>query len=194
MLSSSSSVLPRSLSIAFLALLAFLHASPVQADGDGQQGRQAEGPAEHLLCGLDVYRSTLTQAITLFGQPATLKEMPGEGGDPAKSYATWERDGMRMGVWTSLRRDREKAINTIDVWGSSSMGLLGASGRGLRLGGTLDQQKTIYGNRFYTNATYGSDPNKVESVLLEWHDGTQLVVDYDAGGRISHMQLNAVAQ
>lgn len=192
----SSSVLSRSLPVALLlAVLTVLLACPVQAGstGDGQQGREAEGAAEHRLCSLDVYRSTLSQAVALFGQPASVKEMPADGDEPARAYASWERDGVRLGVWTFARRS-EKAINTVDVWGSAASGLLGVTGRGLRLGGTFDQQKVIYGPRFYTNATYGADPDKVETVELEWHDGTQLIIDYDAGGRISHMQLNAAAQ
>lgn len=77
---------------------------------------------------------------------------------------------------------------SVDVWGSAPNDGLGKSGRGLTLGSTLQQQKALYGDRFFVSST---DKGKVKSVLLEWHDGTQLVIDYNSNGRISHMQLSA---
>jgi hypothetical protein len=181
--------------IEVVALALFL-ATPMAADHlEGKQ--QAPGKPEHMLSGIDVYKTTIAEVIKMYGEPTSKRDIPAEGvkkGVGGERNYIWERNGLRLGAWTYYHDDQEAGVNGVDVWGTAPNEGLGKSGRGLALGSTPQEQKALYGDRFFVSSTYGKmlpsgpDPKgKVKSVLLEWHDGTQMVIDYDSNGRISHM-------
>jgi hypothetical protein len=184
----------------FFAAFLFIAAGSLAADHlEGKQ--QALGKPERMLSGIDVSKSTVAEVIQMYGKPASKRDIPAEGvkdGTGGERNYVWERGGIRLGVWTYYHNDHESAVDAVDVWGKSPSGVNGKSGQGLTLGATMEQQRIVYGDRFFVSSTYGQqlpngpDPKgKVKSVLLEWHDGTQMVVDYDSNGRITHMQLSA---
>jgi hypothetical protein len=186
--------------IAVVAAFVLLTTAPVNADHlEGKQ--QALGRPEHMLSGIDVYKTTIAEVIKKYSEPTSKRNTPAEGvKDGVGGYRDyiWEIRGLRLLAGTGYHNDHESGVYSVDVWGTSPNEELGKSGRGLTLGSTLQQQKALYGDRFFISSTYGKmlpsgpDPKgKVKSVLLEWHDGTQMVIDYDSNGRISHMQLSA---
>lgn len=186
--------------IAVVAAFVFLTTAPTLADHlEGNQ--QALGEPEHLLSGIDVRNSTIAEIIKIYGEPTSKRDIPAEGvrdGVGGERNYIWESNGLKFGVWTGYHNEKESGINSVDVWGNAAKGVLGMTGRGLSLGSTIQQQKTIYGDRFFVSSTFGKmlpsgpDPRgTVKSVLLEWRDGTQMVIDYDSNGHISHMQLSA---
>ena len=185
--------------VAVVAVLVLLKVEPVSADH--LEGKQlATGVAEHRLSGVDVYRTTIAEVIKMYGEPTSkrdLSEEVGHGTGKWYSYA-WEKEGIKLVAWAHDETEHGTVVYGVDMWGSAPNERLGKTGRGLTLGSTLQQQKALYGDRFFVSSTYGKmlpsgpDPkSKIKSVLLEWHDGTQMVVDYDLNGHISHMQLMA---
>jgi len=164
----------------------------VPTAADHLEGKlQAVGKPEHMLSGIDVYKTTIAEVIKIYGEPTSKRDLPAEGvkdGVGGQRNYTWEKKGLRLAAWTWYHNDHESAVDGVDVWGPGPYEKLGETGRGLRLGATLQQQKALYGNHFFVSSR---DKGRVKSVLLEWRDGTQLVVDYDPDGHISHMQLSA---
>jgi hypothetical protein len=186
--------------IAAVAALVLLMEVPVAADHlEGKQ--QALGKPEHTLSKIDVYKTTIAKVIKMYGEPTSKRDYPTEGvkdGIGGERNYIWDMKGFRLAVWIFYRNDHESEVYSVDAWGTASQGDLGKTSRGLSLGSTFQQQKALYGNRFFVSSTYGKmlpsgpDPKgKIKSVLLEWQDGTQMVIDYDLEGRISHMQLIA---
>jgi hypothetical protein len=175
---------------AVVAALAFLAAVPMTADHlEGKQ--QALGKPEHMLSGIDVYKTTIAEVIKMYGEPTSKRDIPAEGvkdGVGGTRDYIWERKGLRLLAGTGYHNEHESEVYNVDVWGSAPEGELGKSGRGLTLGSTLQHQKAVYGDRFFNSS---GDTKYVSSVLIEWHDGTQMVIDYDVKGRIFHMQLSA---
>jgi hypothetical protein len=165
---------------------------PLPTAADHLEGKlQALGKPEHMLCAIDVYKTTVAEVIKSYGEPTRKRDVPAEGvkdGIGGERNYTWEDHGLRFAVWTGYHNERESRIYSVDVWGAATNGELGKTGRGLALGSTLQQQKALYETRFFVSS---KDKARVKSVLLEWQDGTQLVVDYDSCGHISHMQLSA---
>lgn len=176
--------------IAEVVAIALIMTTPMAADH--LEGKlQALGKPEHMLSGIDVYKTTIAEVIKIYGEPTGKRDVPAEGvkdGVGGERNYTWEKKGLRLAVWTGYHNDRESGVYSVDAWGATSNDGLGKSARGLTLGSTLQQQKALYGDRFFVSS---KDKDKVKSVLLEWRDGTQLAVDYDSNGRISHMQLSA---
>jgi len=166
--------------------------TPLRTGADHLEGKQrATGAPEHVLCGIDVYKTAVTEVIKAYGEPTEKRDIPAVGlkdGVGGERNYTWVKVGLRLAVWTGYHNDHESSVYGVDVWGPAPQGELGKSGRGLALGSTLQQQKAICGDRFFVSSR---DKGKVKSVLLEWRDGTQLVADYDPDGHISHMQLSA---
>ncbi len=165
---------------------------PVPMVADHLEGKlRAPGQPEHMLSGIDVYKTTIAEIIKIYGEPTSRRDVPAEGvkdGVGGERNYTWEKNGLRLAVWTGYHDDYESGVYSVDVWGVTPNDGLGKSSRGLTLGATLRQQKALYGDHFFVSSR---DRDRVKSVLIEWRDGTQLVVDYDSDGRISHMQLSA---
>ena len=188
------------LCLAGVVVLGLLNAEPVAADHlEGKQ--QATGAPEHRLSGIDVSKTSIAEVIKIYGEPTTRRDVlaqsvkDGVGGE--RNYI-WEKAGMRLEVWTGYNNDHESEVYSVDVWGTEPRAEFGRSGRGLTLGSTLEEQRAIYGNRFFVSSTYGKTPPsrpdpkaRMKSILLEWQDGKQMVIDYDLNGRVSHMQLSA---
>ena len=196
----TSSLIRAALIVAGVAVLVLL--KPELAGADHLEGKQlAAGVAEYRLSGIDVYKTTIAEVIKMYGEPTSKRDIPAEGAkngvDGYRDYL-WEAKGLRLLAGTRYHNEHESEVYSVDVWGAAPHEGLGKTGRGLALGSTLQQQKALYGDHFFVSSTYGkilsSGPDtkgKIKSVLLEWHDGTQMVIDYDSNGHISHMQLMA---
>ena len=153
----------------------------------------ARGRPEHLLAGIDVYKGNIGDAIRMLGKPEKIEDAtnpdypPGSG---ERSYF-WRRDGVRLRVGTVYKTDRvtgkivEGPPNIVDVWGASSGGGLGSTGRGLSLGDTTTALRTIYGPRYERGD---------RSMTLQWSDETTMVVDLNTSGQITHIQLLAAVE
>lgn len=174
-----------------LTAVAFAHIATETAAADHLERReQATSKPEHILSGIDVYKTTLKQVFVTYGKPTSKVDIPPEGvkdGVGGERAYTWKKEEMRLIVGTAYHNKHE-SVCSVDVWGSAPGNRLGKSGRGLALGSTLQRQKALYGTRFFVSS---GQIGKVKFLLLVWHDGTQMVVDYDTTGRVSHLQLFA---
>jgi hypothetical protein len=130
------------------------------------------GKADVLLCGIDVYHTTLADLKKRFGTPLTEKPYPDAS---AEVEAVWEQDGSRIHVVI----DAGHVAEGLDVSGKPSP--VAKTGRGLALGQSLADIKRIYGSRYFRQG---------DEIRIEWEDGTHLTVTLSSG-RISRLQLGA---
>lgn len=116
----------------------------------------AQGPREVSLCGINVYHSRVPELMKKFGKPFTYEKYPKT---EEAAEMVWHANGSKIHV----------TVNTIDIAYAVSVegkpSDLTSSGRGLRLGQTLDDLKRIYGNRFLKQGN---------NITLQWADGTEL--------------------
>jgi hypothetical protein len=157
----------------------------------------AKGPPEHVLSGINVYKTLLTEAFRRLGQPSRIKvdvDVPGKStarGSGGVDY-TWVKDRVRLVASAEYYEENGKRIESklyaVEVWGArpTSDGV-GVTGAGLALGDTIEKVKKCYGDRFFK----GKTSNGTTYLQIEWTDDTQLNIDFDNSGRIAHMQLMA---
>jgi hypothetical protein len=159
--------------------------------------QRAKGPPEHVLSGINVYKTLLTDAVRRLGQPTNIKIMtdePKSGKAPSSGdvFYIWEKDGIRLrGATMYYERDGkriESEFYSVDVWGvRPTQDGVGITGAGLALGDTIDKVVKCYGDRFFKDRT----TKGMVFLQLQWTDETVLTVDFDRSGRIVHMQLTA---
>jgi hypothetical protein len=153
---------------------------------------QATGKPEHVLAGIDVYRTLPTDLSARLG-PTVKTEV--FNGDRALGWESthywWLKTGVRLRVATQsfLRNGAPPRVrlSDIDVWGPvRGPNRIGVTGAGLGLGDSMARVVRCYGSRLSVDG--GSEGT---TVVIQWPDGTSLTVDLDKGGRIVHIQLSA---
>jgi hypothetical protein len=172
-----------------IVLLSILCVPLNRAHGDHlPEGLIAKGKPEHMLCGIDVYKTNFKGAEATLGSPSY-------SSDIKVTYFPkgW---GFRLHVWnihmaslfaySSYRSQQDPAedqMYEVEIYGLAPSGIFGRTGAGLSLGCDLACVERIYGSRFYRQSPH--------DILLEFSDGTQLTVGFDSGGKIYHMMLVA---
>ena len=132
----------------------------------------ARGRPEHVLAGVDVYKTTVKSLIERYGKPVSFKKPPEteEAGE-----VTWNLQGSVLHV--SMNADG--TAYAAEVHGAPAT--LTRTGKGLRLGGSLQDVQRIYGSRYLRHG---------DEVTLQWSDETELRLHF-AGQRIESMLLLA---
>jgi hypothetical protein len=152
----------------------------------------ARSKPEHTLAGVNVYGDKIESVIQRLGKAdkitdSTNADYPSGSGE--RSYE-WNRGGIRARIGAEFYTDKtskkviESAPMIVDVWGEHE-GLLGRTGRGVSLGGTLFQIMKVYGPRLHKD---------LHRVTIQWKDETTLVIDLNSAERIVHMQLLAATE
>lgn len=160
---------------------------------------QAKGKSERILSSIELDKTSIEGAKIQLGDPRIIESYPSDnskdGSKGERSY-TWELDGLRVRTWSFYDKEKESNIYSVEVWGTSSQGKYGITGRGLELGADIKKQIEVYGGNYHISSTYGkinanehNSVSQIKTAIIEWSDGTQLIVDYDLAGHISHMQL-----
>lgn len=147
------------------------------------------GIPEHKLCGIDVYQTHVPQIEAVYGRPTSFSDSPETGADVLGRDYVWQKNDLKLQASVYRHKDgTETEAYVVDVWGSRADGKLGRTGQGIRLGCTIECIHEKYGRRY--RITRGT-PAAPASLLLEWKDGTHLSIDFDAHGRVDHLQLFA---
>jgi hypothetical protein len=155
---------------------------------------QAKDPPEHVLSGINVYSTLFTEAVKRMGAPTDFKVKEILAGSPPAGTVSyvWRKNGVRLEAAAHYFEESGKRIESVlysvEVWGvKPGLGEVGRTGAGLSLEASLEEVKKLYGDRFLKGRT----SKGLLYVQLEWGDGTQLNLDFDSRGRITHMQLIA---
>lgn len=130
------------------------------------------GKSDALLCGVDVYHTTLADLRKRFGAPLSYKTYPET---KAHAEVIWEQEGSRIHVTAHT----DNIAYGVDVSGKPSP--MAKTGRGLALGQSLADVKRIYGTRFLQRG---------DDITLQWEDETELRVHLTSG-RITSLELVA---
>ncbi len=148
--------------VAVLAFL-FIAAGPAAAGYPGQV--MATGTPENKLSGITVgiqpqgtqlpNGTPISEIIRLYGPPTSREDSVVPDGAGGTRFYKWEWPGLRMSVATYfyyIGGEQQTMVEShpayIDVWGDAPRGVLGVTGRGLRLGATLERQKALYGDHY----------------------------------------------
>jgi len=108
--------------------------------GDGlPESKLARGTNEHLLAGIDIFHTSVEQAVRKLGEPTSVHETSAETSDAVgeKSYA-WDKPGVMIEARTIFsddplfKRKRREAFSVVLVKGTDRV--TGRTGRGLELG------------------------------------------------------------
>ena len=132
----------------------------------------ARGRPEHVLAGIDVYKTSVDSLMGKFGRPVSFKKYPEteEAGE-----VIWNLKGSVLHA--SMNADG--TAYAVEVSGTPSA--FTSTGKGLRLGESLKEVQRDYGNRFLRRG---------DLVTLQWSDETELRLHL-AGERIVSMLLIA---
>lgn len=158
-----------------LALFALLLAAPMLADDFAHLRRSTLTTYnESILSAINLPNDTVESVIANLGAPTHVTKTSSS----VRSYE-WERKTCRLKI---LALDSGSIIR-VDVWGTAPDSTIGATGRGLRLGATIDDARRLY-VRFAADIA----PAK------EWYwdcppSDTKLEIDFNKNGRIDHMKL-----
>lgn len=194
--------------LATLVLLPMAPAAPAATWPD--KDKLATGKPETLLSGIRAgvravgthlpKGTSLARIRRMYGPETSKEDAVVPDGAGGTRFYTWQWPGLKLRVATYFTYRKlahphsllggmmESRVAYIDVWGDAPRGLLGTTGQGLALGGTLEQQRVIYGDHFWVSST-GSDGTQY--VEMAWEDGTFLTIDYAPNGRINHIRLTA---
>ena len=132
----------------------------------------ARGRAEHVLAGIDVYKTSVDSLMTRFGKPVSFKKYPQteESGE-----VVWQLKGST--VHASMNADG--TAYAVEVSGAPSE--VADTGRGLKLGASLADAERMYGTRSLRRG---------DQVTYQWSDETELRLHL-VGKRIQSMLLIA---
>lgn len=161
---------------------------PTRAADHVREHILAHGRPDTVLCGIDVYHSTVAQAISKLGKPQRATKLPNTPPGWGGGVYEWEKNGVRVRI-TAWRHAMSSTVYSVEAWGTRPAGILGRTGRGLALGGSLQEVVSIFGGRFWVNSRYeGGGPR---SLLIQWQDGTTITVSFDRSGKIDYLYLLA---
>ena len=135
----------------------------------------ARGRPEHVLAGIDVYKTSVSSLMTRFGRPESFQKYPQteESGEViwrlkgSTVHATMNADGIAYAVEVS------GAPNEV-----------ASTGKGLRLGASLTEAERAYGTRFL---------HQGDQVTYQWSDETELRLKLE-GNQVRSMLLIAAVE
>lgn len=167
-------------------LLLFLASFVANAD-DLPARLRAKGSPDTMLAGIDVYTTTVREAIAKLGKPAKVVDYPETG--PVAGGRDYEWDNKRLKLVCSTWNDKgeNSHIYSVEEWGVDTDGKTYATGRGLTLGSTLSEIHRIYGQRIVVSKL----GNGVVQITIQWRDDTTLYLFLNKSGHLDHMQLLA---
>ena len=132
----------------------------------------ARGRPEHVLAGIDVYKTSVDSLMTKFGKPVSFKKYPQteESGE-----VVWQLGGSNVHACMIA----DGTAYAVEVSGAPSE--LADTGKGLKLGANLAEAERVYGTRFLRRG---------DQVTFQWSDETELRLHF-AGKQIQSMLLIA---
>jgi hypothetical protein len=184
-----------------IALLVMLLCIDLSAGADHLPATlMAMGSPEDTLAGINLRSATWDHVLKKYGSPAQTIKAPN---NPGWRGYLWQSAATRLEVQVSHGKTRPyvDTITVVRLGSASTMDQLaaaGVTGRGLKLGDSLDDLKKIYGDRFQLT---GQDPVPVQTKPFRMTPGSRIAVvqwmklDFtltaglDQSGRIVALQL-----
>ena len=148
----------------------------------------AKGKADDVLSSVNVYKTTINQIFTRLDQPTRTIDVLEDKND-GRDYE-WDRGEIKLFLGTWNDKGNNSIPYSVEVWGKRSVGILGITGRGLKLGHTLADVRQVYGDRF---SKYQQDDGTLR-VTIQWQDETTFYLYFDHSGKIDHMHLMAATE
>ena len=147
----------------------------------------AKGKSDTVLSGVDVYVSTIAAVEKWMGKPARIEDLPERDNIAGGRNYEWRRPGVRLVLGTWDDQGPHSIAYSVEVWGAKPDGIIGTTGKGLRLGSKLASVRRIYGSRV---RRLKRDDGTLQ-VTIQWRDETRLDLYFDWQGRVNHMHLLA---
>ena len=186
-----------------LLLLALLLAANVAAIADHlPESLMARGNPEDTLAGINLRTTTAEDVLKKFGPPSRKVKVPN---NPAWTGYLWRSGNTQLAVEVSRGKGRDYVetitvvrLNETSPSPANTLAGAEATGRGLKLGDTVDSLKSIYGNRLKLDKQVNVPPDTepflsvpgTQTATVQWMklDFT-LIAGLDSQGRIIAMQL-----
>ena len=153
----------------------------------------ARGKPETKLAGIDLTRTKLDNVIRMYGRPKRETRVPN---NPNWTGYIWELSGAKIELDVN-NGPSGKQIGGIYVEGIAR-GKVGSTGRGLRLGDTIEAIKQLYGNKFqiekgnplgHRQEFTGVDAVS-QRIILQWaSEEFTLTAGFDDAGKIIALWL-----
>jgi hypothetical protein len=177
----------------FVALVVFLIGvgSPSRAD-HLSHNLAAQGKPETKLAGINLRNATLADIVRRYGPPTKVQGVEEHDPGIASSFDYyWIKSGMHLHILVERFPNKLpdwQYVSLIEV-NSSTVNRIGRTGRGLKLGDSLDDLKRIYGPRYYVR---NISKFKIHDVMIQWRrEEYSLVATLDQNNRITKLSLAA---
>ena len=185
-----------------LLLLALLLAANIAIADHLPESLMARGEPEDTLAGINLRTTTADEVMKKFGPPTRKVTVPN---NPAWTGYLWSNQNTQLEVEVSRGRSRDYVetitvvrLNNTSPLSVNNLAEAEATGRGLKLGDTLDTLKGIYGSRLKLDkqASVPADADPFlsmpgsQTATLQWRklDFT-LIAGLDSQGRIIALRL-----
>lgn len=148
----------------------------------------AKGKADDVLSSVNVYKTTVSQIFSRFGRPTRTIDVLEDKND-GRDYE-WDRGEVKLFLGTWNDKGNNSVPYSVEVWGKRSVGVMGVTGRGLKLGNTLEDVRQIYGDKF---SKYEQGDGTLR-VTIQWQNETTLYLYFDPSGKIDQIHLMAATE
>jgi hypothetical protein len=166
----------------------FLSCGSVVLSADDLPARlRAGGSSDSTLAGIDVYRSAVKTVIARLGQPIRVIDVPNTGPVAGGRDYEWQKGNLKLVCGTWNDKGQDSVCYSVEVWGTDASSMIGATGRGLRIGATLADIHRIYGQKMLLSKL---DDGGMQ-VTVQWRDDTTLYLFINKKGRVDHIHLLA---
>jgi hypothetical protein len=176
---------PHAANVSFVAAAAlWMCASTLKAD---HSEIVAKTRPEHVLAGIDVYRTKLRNAATRLGMPDETKDQSDEDAPDAvlRDYV-WKHGSCVLTASGYVLKGEERGLYWVSVRGCLAAPPVWRTSAGLALGMSLAQIKRLYGTRFS-----GDPRGRNRTIDYEFRDGTTLTIEFDGAQRTAAITLMA---
>jgi hypothetical protein len=146
---------------------------------------------EHLLAGIDVYKTTYVHPVELTRQRTEVKELPVEDCKTNKcggfEVVEWRDNGCSIIIASDYGAEVPvRHVYSVEVRRFSSANTKTCStGRGVSIGDSFSKAIIAYGNRFFVSR------QSPKTILYQWLDDTTLQLEMAPDNSIQAMHLTA---
>ncbi|CAG0942183.1 hypothetical protein ANRL1_00836 [Anaerolineae bacterium] len=139
----------------------------------------AAGKPEKLLAGLNIEHSKVKDAIRRFGKPTRID----------KDRYSWERRNCTIELVSSEATGPSDRLDLISVQRKGRSKVSIGTGKGLRIGDSIEAVARIYGRKFHEHIVPG---HKIHEIMVQWRGPEfSLIASLDSTGRIEKLSLFA---
>ena len=162
-----------------LALLAVLAVPTVLSADHLPHSQLVRGKDEMILAGIEIYKTSLDAVFRELGKPTEQRQLsPSTKDVVGERLYKWKRPNISIELTTYFADDLSETPSSIEVKGTD--GVVGHTGRGLKLGDPYTVVQKIYGPRY---------EKKGRHITIQWKTTTTLEIGWNEHGIIDDMVL-----